>query len=370
MTAAMAQSPTGRRRAAAAARYWWLLPLAVAVVSRVFSVLLIARYLGNPNQIPTIIDDQSPFVAWDGQWYLHIAGTGYHAEPIMHSEVAGLHDYAFYPVWPTLIRLASVFGVLPMAGTAVVLANVLFIAAAIAVYRFVAERFGQAMALPALMLLAFNPAAYVFSMAYSESAFLLITALFFLDRFGRLSPVLGALAAVTRASGVAIGAAAAVVLVLRRNERLIPFLVCVSVALGFALWWTYIWQLTGQFTGWFQGSPSFSLYNGADSIMQELKTRFGFELLWGGFVLVMLLGSLLLVRRHPELAVYGLVAIALSIVGAPAHSTPRHSMVAFPAFAAIAERLGPRFTMVLAGLFAVGEFLFVDFAFGPLHRPP
>jgi Mannosyltransferase (PIG-V) len=369
MTSATVEAPTRPERATTAGRYWWLLPVAIAICSRLFSLLLLARYVGDPGHPPTLIDDPSPLVAWDGQWYLHIAQTGYHAQPLMY-EAAGQHDFAFYPAWPILIRIASLGGLLPMAGTAVVLANLLFIPAVAATYRYLVERFGAQTALSAVTLLAFNPAAYVFSMAYSESLFLLIAAVFFLDRFGRLSPVLGALAAVVRASGLAIGAAAAVVLVARSKKRLVPFLVCMSVALGFGLWWAYIWQLTGQFTGWLEGSPSFSLYNGFDSVVQELKTRFGFELLWGGFVLAMLVGSLLLVRRRPELGVYALVAIGLSIVGAPAHSTPRHAMVAFPAFAAIAERLGPRPSMVVAGLFAAGQFLFVDFAFGPLHRPP
>jgi len=370
MTSADLPSATAPDRTSLAGRYWWLLPLAIAICSRVFSLLLLLRYAGNPDPPPTMIDDASPMLAWDAGWYLHIAETGYHPQPLRPSEVGGNHDFAFYPAWPIVIRLASLGGALPMAGTAVVIANVLFILAAVAIYRYLMERFAPATALPAVVLLAFSPPAYVFSMAYSESLFLLIAALFFLDRFGRLSPFLGLLAALARVSGLAIGAAAAAVLVLRREARLGPFLVCASVALGFGLWWVYIWQLTGRFTGWMQGSPSFSPYNGAGSVIHELDTRFTFELLWAGFVLLMLLGSLLLLRRRPDLGLYALAAIGMSLVGAPAHSMPRHSMVAFPAFAAIAERLGPRLALVVAGLFAVGEFLFVDFAFGPLRRPP
>src|SRR5215213_3013137 len=245
MTSADLPSATAPDRTSLAGRYWWLLPLAIAMCSRVFSLLLLLRYAGNPDPPPTIIDDASPMLAWDAGWYLHIAETGYHPQPLRPSEVGGNHDFAFYPAWPIVIRLASLGGALPMAGTAVVLANVLFILAAVAIYRYLMERFAPATALPAVVLLAFSPPAYVFSMAYSETLFLLIAALFFLDRFGRLSPFLGLLAALARVSGLAIGAAAAAVLVLRREARLGPFLVCASVALGFGLWWVYIWQLTG-----------------------------------------------------------------------------------------------------------------------------
>jgi hypothetical protein len=94
------------------------------------------------------------------------------------------------------------------------------------------------------------------------------------------------------------------------------------------------------------------------------------EIVWIAFVALMIVGSVLLIRRHADMAVYGLVTIGLTLVGAPAWSMPRHAMVAFPAFVAIASRLGPRLSAVLVVVFMVGEFVFVDLAFGPGRNPP
>jgi hypothetical protein len=77
----------------------------------------------------------------------------------------------------------------------------------------------------------------------------------------------------------------------------------------------------------------------------------------------------MLLRRRPEMALFGMIAITMTVLGAPASSMPRHSMIAIPAFAALALKLGPRFSTVVAVGFAALQVLFVAFAFGGV-RPP
>ena len=348
-----------------------MLPLVIAVVSRFYSVFLLLLFQHQAgHQLPLLIDDGSPLVAWDAQWYLHIAEHGYHQQAIQPGGPVGHHDFAFFPGWPLLIWLVSLGGLLPMAGTAIALSNVLFVMAALAFYRVFAERFDERVALGAVLLLAFNPAAYVFSMGYSESLFVLLLAVFFLFETRLPAPLAAGFAMLTRVSGLAIGASQAVMLVIRRDARPIRILSVIAVVAVFAGWWVFIWQLTGNPRGWLEGSAQWSRSLGPASVLRSLHRELLPAILWGSFVVLMFVGSALLLRRQPQLALYGIIAIAMSLLGAPASSMPRHAMVAVPAFAALALRLGSRLSAVVAIAFAIGQIVFVGFAFGSIHRPP
>jgi len=346
-------------------------PATAAVASRIFSAILLARETRAAGFLPELVRDSSPFVSWDGQWYLHIARYGYHAAAVQPGGVAGgHHDFAFYPGWPLLIRLISLNGILPLDQVAVVLANLLFVLAAVTAFHLFADRFDERTALWGTLLLCFNPVAYVFSMAYTESLFVLLVALYFVDRYRKGAPLFAGAATLVRVSGLAIGVSAAAMLLIDRGRRVRAAAVAAAVALAFGAWWLYIWRLTGNFFGWFLGSPDWQRDQGIPAIGKEYALHQSWEIVWIAFVALMIVGSVLLIRRHADMAVYGLVTIGLTLVGAPAWSMPRHAMVAFPAFAAIASRLGPRLSAVLVVVFMVGEFVFVDLAFGPGRNPP
>ena len=350
---------------------WILIPGSIAVASRLYSIALLLQYVNSAQRPPLLTSYTSPFIAWDGQWYLRIAQLGYHAAPLQFSAIAGgHHDFAFYPAWPALIDIFSLGGLLPIDAVAAVLANILFVLAAVVIYRLFVDRFGTRTALWGTVLLAFNPASYVFSMAYTEAAFLLLAGLYFLDRYGRLSPVLAGLAMLFRVAGLAIAASATVMFFVRRDLRPRLLLIGAIVAAVFAGWWLFIWQLTGNFGGWFQGSAAWAKYRGPIALARAFVKHPGQQVPWFGFVVLMVVGTMMLLRRHPDLAVYGLVAIGLGLVGGAASSMPRYCLAAFPAFAAFAERLGPRGSLALTILFVVGEALFVGFAWSPGMSPP
>jgi hypothetical protein len=341
---------------------WLIVPGGMALVSRALSIALVlhAAQAGSP------LVGASPLVNWDGQWYLRIVRDGYHAEAI----TTGHHDFAFFPGWPLVIRIVSLNGILPFDITAVVLANVLFIAAAVAAYGLFVRRFGARPAVLGTLLLCFNPVSYVYSLAYSEPLFTLVVALYFLDRRGRSTPLYAAVATLVRVSGLAIAASAAVMLVLRRGHRRTLLLSGAAVALAFAAWWVFIWHLTGSFTGWLQGTPGWDRDQGIASITFMWRHHRSWALEWMGLVALMIVGSLLMVRRHPDLAVYGLVAIAFTFVSGAVWSMPRHSLAAFPAFGALADRLGTRLSSLLLVAFLVGEYVFTGLAFGANANPP
>jgi len=210
----------------------------------------------------------------------------------------------------------------------------------------------------------------VLSMAYSEPLFLLTAGLYFVNRYGRASPAFAFVATLARVTGLAIGASAFVTFLHGGVSRQRLIVIGGAVGLGFAAWWVYIWRLTGNPLGWFTGSLAWVKYAGVASIQRELHFDQLDEIARLAFIALMVLGSLLLVRRHLDLAVYSLTAIALTLYGAPASSMPRHSMVAFPVFAVLASRLGKRGSIAVLVVFAIGQILMIRMSFGPDAQPP
>ncbi len=344
-----------------------LIPLGVALASRAYSGMLVlaANALSHPHR-------RDPFVAWDAGWYLQVAKHGYHAAPVTLTATNVHHDFAFFPLWPLVIR-ATTLDPIPAAVTAVVLANLLFVIGAVLAWRLLADRLGVSVATGALVLLAFSPAAYVFSLAYSEPLFLLIAAGYFLTR---RDPVrhgaLSALAMLARIAGAAIVASAMVVAITTRGrERRAAVLAAVLGGVAFAAWCGYIALLTHDPAGFLLGSPSWGRSAGLVQILDLLRHHDPRRIAALGFTGLVFAGSVLLLRRDPELAVYSVVAVGLGLLpGGIISSMPRYALVAFPAFAGLAARLGRRGTLALGIGFALAQWFFVSWAFVYPHVQP
>jgi len=346
-------------------------PLGIAIVSRLYSVLLLSLVplLQPVLAIPRLTGFRAPILQWDSQWYLTIANYGYHAAAMQPGPFGGRHDFAFFPAWPMLLREIQSAGI-QASDAAVPLANLLFIAASIPMFLVLQRLFGRTAAIGGLALLAFSPPAYVLSMPYSEPLFLLLIGAFFATRSGPVRAALGVAIGVTRISGVALAIASGLRwLQDRRDWR--PLLASIAIGAGFAAWWIFIWQLTADPLGWFQGSAQWGHNLGPSAILWSLErgstARIG-DLLFVGLLLG---ASLLVLRRDLEIGAFCVLAILMSLAGAPVESMPRHALVAFPAFGLIASRLGPRRWIVLALIFAAFQVNDVLLAFvGPMPLAP
>lgn len=340
-------------------RWRWIgVPAALAIASRAFSigVVLVESAIFQNSRANVL-------APYDGGWYLGIVANGYHAEGL----TLGAHDFSFFPAWPAVIRVGTL-GLLPADLIAVFLANVLFVLAAIVIWRLLGERFGEAVATPAIALLAFAPAAYVFSMAYSESLFLAVAASYFIAPSARLKGLLGALGSLTRLAGVALGATSAVMLPFVPKSRRSALLVGVAgSAIGLAAWVTFVAILTHDPLGLLQGSPAWVADRSRHlvALVELHKLRFA---AWFLFTAIVAIGSALAWRRDRELGVYSLGMIAIA-VGAflvvPSGSLARYALPAFPAFAGLAAYLGRRTTLALVVAFAIGQIVFVAWTMGP-----
>src|SRR5262249_45373054 len=107
-----------------------------------------------------------PWVSWDSAWYLDIVRQGYWFEPGRQSSVA------FFPLYPILIKLATVAG-LSEAAAALLIANTAALGATILLWRWVRAEAGPAAAHETIRWLMVYPFAFFLHAAYAESLYLL-----------------------------------------------------------------------------------------------------------------------------------------------------------------------------------------------------
>jgi hypothetical protein len=139
-----------------------------------------------------------PLEAWDGYWYRRIAEHGYLLVPGHQS------DPAFFPLYPLLLKLCTEAGV-PAAAAGIVLSNLLFLGALLALDVLGRELFSSVIARRATLLLAVFPTSYVCSMVYPESLVLLafaLAGLFAVRRQWLACAIFAAVAALARPEGV------------------------------------------------------------------------------------------------------------------------------------------------------------------------
>jgi hypothetical protein len=149
---------------------------------------------------------------YDASWYATIAEHGYDAGPF---DASVQHNWAFFPLQPLLWRAAArATGEFPLTG--ILLANLCFFFALIVVHRLtLAIGFEVLAADRAVLALALFPVSYFFSLPWTESLFLLLSASSFLAAVRErwwLAGLLAALAAVTRVSGLFLLPALAILL--------------------------------------------------------------------------------------------------------------------------------------------------------------
>ena len=187
----------------------------------------------NPKLIPgTGGPLLTSLTSWDGWWYLGIARSGYHAAPVSGQ----YHDYAFFPLYPALVRVLSLATPAFDGLIAVLLSNALFLAALWLLYQLTAEVLDEERALWSCIILALFPFSWVFSMAYGESLFLVLSlgSLLAAER-GRAgqAAILAGLAGLTRLPGVLLIVPLALILWQRLpNRRGLAWLVLVPLGAG------------------------------------------------------------------------------------------------------------------------------------------
>lgn len=141
------------------------------------------------------------FNHWDSTWFLDVAENGYH-----FARLGGSNNVVFLPLYPLLVRMASVGGLISFKSSGYAVSLGCLWVACVWLWRTVAREWGDPrLAGQAVAFLLFSPVSFFFSSIYSEALFLpLAIGCIASARRQRwwLAGLLGALAAGTRLVGV------------------------------------------------------------------------------------------------------------------------------------------------------------------------
>ena len=185
----------------------WVYIVILFVISRI--VLTVIGYFAHIylwHKTPVTLDDfANIWNVWDGRLYVDIAQNGYSAKPF---NTAGMANYAFFPLYPILIRLVEFF-IHNYAISGLIISNIALLVSCYYIYKYVSLDFDtdKATARRAVKYIILFPTAFLFSAVLTESLFVALSiACLYYARKGNW-PVAGALGffvAITRLPGLAI----------------------------------------------------------------------------------------------------------------------------------------------------------------------
>jgi hypothetical protein len=299
----------------------------------------------------------------DSAWIMNIAINGYEKEPF---NTATQHTWAYFPLYPILLRAcASVTREFPLTGMA--LSSCFFFLALIFFHKTV-EEFGyeKALADRAVFYLAAFPTSYFFSLAQTESLFLLLTVGCFYSAKRRrwwLAGVCAALASATRFAGVFLLVPLAVLYWQSYRHRVRANVASlVLVPLGLVAFMIYLKFITGNALAFadiqvtWGHSPGFFWRPLLTYLADPLRLSAGWDfrlLNFAAAVTALVCVAVLLKRRQWALGLFALVSIIVPMSYQPLlQSFARYVMVIFPVFIVLAV-LGrfPRVDQVIRAVF-------------------
>lgn len=254
-----------QRASLLAARPWreaLLVIGATFIASRILLVLIaLVVEFALPLDYPRPSYSSSPILASltgsDSVYLLGIAANGYHALPISQNYL----DWAFFPLYPIAVRLASFVTSGDLAWAGVLVANLSTLGGAWLVYRLGESRFGHPRAILAVVYLLIAPGAVAFGMAYTDSLFLfLAVASVYAAERGRWGPmgIAYGLATLTRLPGVFL-IVPLLLIVLASDRRSIRAGLPLAIGpLALGAFTLYMWQQFGVWFAYLQAQASWS----------------------------------------------------------------------------------------------------------------
>ncbi|MET7287148.1 hypothetical protein [Streptomyces sp. NPDC005573] len=332
--------------------------------------------------------------SWDSRWYLHIATHGY-GRLIWITPTGGVQtDWAFFPLYPLLIR--SVTAVLPFVTpgqAALLVAWGAAIVAAYGVYAIGHHLYGRAAATALVALWAVLPHAVELTIAYTESLFAALAAWALYSVLkGRWvwAGALAAAAGLARPTGFAVAVAvcaAAAHEVLSRRGR-VPVRLWAGALLAPLGWFGYVlwvgWRTGDPFGGYFRVQSAwdsrFDLGVGAVRFLGALFLHGGGVVYPTALIVIivcLVLFGLLCLDRAPLALVVFAGVLLLLVVGASGSfsSKPRFLLPVFPLLVppalALARtwRVRPAQALLVGGALAVVSLLYGAYLLVVAHSP-
>jgi hypothetical protein len=346
----------------------WALPriAAVFIVTRslVLGVAILAEAT-HPAPPGSVRIDERPVLGslmlWDGEHYLGIAADGYQAE------VETFPEYAFYPGFPVATRAAALLTGGDLGLASLLVANVAFGLALVALYALSLRYQAPRRAILSLWFLALAPPNFVFVMAYSDSLFLLLAVGAFLAAETRrpwLSGALVALAAITRAPGILLCLPLFVLVAQRDGLRAVrSWLPLLLAPLALAAFFGYLWWLTGDplaavtaQQAWEPPDPSST---GESTTASRIIAVAPTAVIAYWIGAVVFYGFLFVYFRHdrirPAYWLVAVLAVASVFLAGTLESAPRYLAIGWPFAWVLANRRSSAGRGIVLVAFAIGQ---------------
>jgi len=311
----------------------------------------------------------------DAVWYLRLADEGWSEDDA---------SAAFFPLYPLTVRVVS--WVLPGDDlfAAILVSNVAFLGALLALFALTTEAFGVRIARRTIVVTAIFPTAFFFLAPYTESLFLFLSVLAFRearrDRWSGVA-VFGGLAALTRSAGILLLPALAFDALRGAGGRAmlarLAGVAAIAIApLAWFAWWgvahgNWLAPLDAQATWQRELHPPWATLAHAVDLAITFRSYWLLDLLIVGLAV----GGLALAvpaLRASEIA-YGSLSLLLPLLDPfwdrPLLSAPRFAVVVFPAIWGLSgvglgrKVPGALVTTVLAAGWALCVVLFVTWRF-------
>ena len=325
--------------------YIFSLSKIIILVIGILATLLIPAAVTH-RQIVTENWFLNAWAQYDARAYLDIAQNGYNAQ------FPGGGNYAWYPLYPLLIKIFSFIG---YDLSAFLISNIASFIAIFYLFRLVKEEFGNKIAKKTILYLSFFPTVYFLTAMYAESMLLMLTVMSFYyakkDKWIHAC-VLGLFASMTRIQGALLFFPIAYMYCRSRNFNLMSIgkrsLSLLLIPLGALIVMLYHYAVTGnafiQFStqaayGRVLAAPWKSFETAILNIISPTSTEY---LLYNAFNLVMALGFIFLAvysfrLLKKEYGIYFLISMLVPISSMTLLSISRHDLVMFPAFIVMAK---------------------------------
>jgi len=348
------------------------LPLLIYALSRIVQLWLVAWML------PAGVQDgvRGRLLSWDGGWFVRVAREGY-PHGYTYDETGTLvgNGLAFFPGYPTLVRLVHYATGLTYDTAALTVSWLAGAVAAVLVFMLGARLYDRRVGIALTVLFCAQPMSLALSMAYSEALFTAFVAGMLVAAHRQawlVAGLLGLAAALTRPTGAAsaIALAVAAIMAVRRGDgpRWRPVLAAVVALAGVPAYLLWVGQRVGSPSAWFdiQTAGWGSTFDFGLSTWRFLVDSFRAGEGWIQVSIAWLLLSVVALaliaiyqRVWLPLLTYGLIALVLVLgQGGYYHSKPRLLvpvlLILVPAAAAIGRAKTHTAALVLLGYSAFG----------------
>ncbi|WP_422933767.1 hypothetical protein [Sinomonas sp. P47F7] len=261
-------------------RPWWVQVLLIFAASRVASFAIFAAAALQQGTNPWFEPEPDYFrflQIWDSEWYGRIVVNGYpHVLPRSSSGTVSENAWAFYPVFPYVVRTLWIVTSIPWQVVAQIVAMAAGFAAALVVYRLFRHFAGHETSIWGVAFFAFFPVSAILQVPYAESlgtVFLAWALLWIVERRYLLAIPVVAVACLTRPVGVPLAAMLAILFLVRwvgrRRRPLAPgevlrlAVLTVATAASALAWPAIAWAATGVMTAY---TDTEAVWRGSDLV--------------------------------------------------------------------------------------------------------